>query len=130
MPFIDPNFVVYLGTVHRVPLINGIIDPTDAATLEKLKTITNLQIPSKPIKSLKGIEYMTALTFLNCSENTLSTLGVSTNTALKRLSCTPMMDADGNNLLATLTYSFKPEGASWTIPTETTQTQVPPPAVK
>ena len=39
------------------------------------------------IRSLKGIEYFTNLTLLNCSLNELTKLDVSKNTALKELRC-------------------------------------------
>ena len=42
---------------------------------------------SKIIKSLKGIEYFTALTGLTCMDNSLTTLDVSKNTALEYLNC-------------------------------------------
>ena len=87
VPFNDPIFVDYLVAKHGITLVNGIIDPTDAATLEKLKTITVIAVVSKDIKSLKGVEYMTALTDLRCYYNELSTLDVSKNTALTDLQC-------------------------------------------
>lgn len=39
------------------------------------------------IKSLKGIEYFTSLTSLNCMGNELTSLDLSHNTALKKLNC-------------------------------------------
>ena len=55
-------------------------------------------IPNPPISSLKGIEHFTALTFLDCSGNLLTSLDVSKNTALIELNC-------GNNQLTTLNVS-------------------------
>ena len=50
------------------------------------------------IESLKGIEYFSALTKLNCTSNELTTLDVSMNTALAELYC-------GGNQLTTLDIS-------------------------
>ena len=75
------------------------------------------------IKSLKGIEYFSALTHLDCSQNQLSSLDISKNTALIKLlcysnqlteldvsnnteltilNCDPMTDNLGQNVLQTL----------------------------
>ena len=98
MPFNDPIFVDYLVVNHDITLVNGIIDPTDAATLKKLEAITTLIISNKDIKSLKGVEYMAALTYLDCNSNQLLTLDVSKNTALMTLDC-------NSNQLSTLDVS-------------------------
>ncbi len=86
---------------------------TDVASIEIL------DVSSKNIESLAGIEYFTALTDLNCSSNKLETLDVSNNTALKELYCymnqletldvisnTALTDLDcSNNQLKTLDVS-------------------------
>ena len=85
----------------------------------KIKPLMLIQVASRNIKSLKGIEYYvaletlvchsnqltsldlgknTALTTLQCDENLLTTLDVSKNTALTWLDCT-------DNLLTTLDVS-------------------------
>ena len=46
-----------------------------------------LPLNNKNIRSLKGIEFFTALTELNCSFNQLTELDLSKNTALKYLDC-------------------------------------------
>jgi len=46
-----------------------------------------LIVNNKNIRSLKGIEFFTALTELNCSFNQLTELDLSKNTALKYLDC-------------------------------------------
>ena len=48
---------------------------------------TVMDVSEKDIKSLKGIEYFTALDSLDCSVNELTTLDVSKNTALNVLTC-------------------------------------------
>ena len=57
---------------------------------------------SAKIATLKGIEYFTALTYLDCSYNKLTTLDLSKNKALKTLYC-------NNNQLGTLDLSQNTE---------------------
>ena len=72
---------------------NGLI------TEDELKVITTIDIWSnQKISNLKGIEYFTALTQLNCSYHLLTSLDVSQNTALTELRCT-------SNQLTTLDIS-------------------------
>lgn len=49
--------------------------------------VTQLLIDEKKISSLKGIEYFTELTNLDCSHNRLKTLDISQNTNLAVLNC-------------------------------------------
>ncbi|MBO7067949.1 MAG: hypothetical protein J6W52_04645 [Bacteroidaceae bacterium] len=56
-------------------------------TNAEMTEIKKLQIPLLSIQSLKGIEYFTALTYLNCANNNLSTLDLSCNVNLTGLSC-------------------------------------------
>ena len=56
-------------------------------TQDEINGVTSLKVGSKKISSLKGIEHFTALTYLSCYSNRLTTLDVSKNTALKELSC-------------------------------------------
>ena len=56
-------------------------------TDEEIRNITVMDVSEKDIKSLKGIEYFTALDSLDCSVNELTTLDVSKNTALNVLTC-------------------------------------------
>jgi len=58
-------------------------------------TITDLDVHSKNIADLTGIESFTALTYLDCSSNALNNLNVSLNTALTTLYC-------NNNILSSL----------------------------
>ena len=67
-------------------------------TEAEIRNITVMDVSEKDIKSLKGIEYFTALDSLDCSVNELITLDVSKNTALKKLNC-------GFNELTTLDVS-------------------------
>ncbi len=51
----------------------------------EIAKITSLGVSRKSISNLKGIEHFTALTYLNCSFNELTSLDVSKNTALTYL---------------------------------------------
>ena len=53
----------------------------------EIKEIISIDVDSKNISSLKGIEHFTALTTLYCSANQLTALDVSKNTALQTLWC-------------------------------------------
>lgn len=61
-------------------------------TVEEAAGMTVMYVNSKEIADLTGVEYFTALTYLDCSGNNLTSLDVSHNTALKNLYC------QGNNL--------------------------------
>ena len=54
---------------------------------EEIAAVTKLYVSEKNIASLKGIEFFTALTELDCENNLLTSLDVSKNTALKYLYC-------------------------------------------
>lgn len=64
--------------------------------------ITYMHISNRNIKSLKGIEYFSALQELFCDDNQLTSLDVSKNTELTILSCC-------NNLLTSLNASNIPK---------------------
>lgn len=53
----------------------------------EIEKVSRMDIDNNEIASLKGIEFFTALTYLDCSRNNLTTLDVSKNTALKDLIC-------------------------------------------
>ena len=77
--FPDENFFNYL---HSQPYCDdGYI------TDEELATLKEMDVSSKSIKDLTGIEHFTALKTLNCSSNQLTSLNVSKNTALINLVC-------------------------------------------
>ena len=73
-------------------------DPTD---------VTTLYLQYKSIESLEGLQYFTALEFLHCSGNKLSSLDVSNNTALVELHCNnnylSSLDVSNNTALVELT---------------------------
>lgn len=62
----------------------------------EIYAVTSLNLSGMSITTLKGIEYFSSLTVLNCSNNRLTALDVSACTSLELLKCE-------NNLLTTLT---------------------------
>ena len=87
--FPDPNFRAW---VNRNFGDDGVL--TDA----EVAGCTSINLRKRSIQSLKGIEYFTALTELDCTGNELTTLDVSGCTALTELIC-------GYNAMATLNVS-------------------------
>ena len=77
--FPDENFRNYL--LEQDYGKNGVL------TEAEIKGITSINVDEKEIRSLKGIEFFTALTSLSCGYNWLTALDVSKNTALISLSC-------------------------------------------
>ncbi|MCF6308378.1 MAG: T9SS type A sorting domain-containing protein [Flavobacteriaceae bacterium] len=59
----------------------------DYVYTEDINTVTLLDVSSKNIADLTGIEDFVALTELDCDNNSLTSLDISTNTALTRLDC-------------------------------------------
>ncbi len=53
----------------------------------EIQLVTMINVNSKGISNLKGIGYFTALTDLACSNNSLQSLDVSSNTKLTKLDC-------------------------------------------
>lgn len=58
-----------------------------ALTDEEIASVTSMDVSGQGIKDLTGIEFFTELTDLNCSDNELTSLDVSQNTALTTLDC-------------------------------------------
>ena len=56
-------------------------------TESEIKNVTSINVRDRDITTLKGIEYFTSLTSLNCGINPLTSLDVSKNTALETLNC-------------------------------------------
>ncbi len=70
---------------------------------EEIQSVSLIVVYDAGVKDLKGVEYFTALTELNCSFNQLTSLDVSRNTALKGLYC------QGNEELDALDISHNTE---------------------
>lgn len=78
--FTDLNFL----RAVRAKLGKGVGDPIYTSDVAE---VTSLDVSSKSIDSLAGIEHFTALITLNCSNNALKTLDVSRLTKLVNLYC-------------------------------------------
>ena len=72
----------------------------------ELAAVMSMSCSSKNIADLKGIEHFTALTWLGCYDNQLTSLDLSNNTALTYLRCynnqLTSLDLSGNTALKTL----------------------------
>ena len=94
----DDNFEAYL---EANGMGNGIANDNHVLTTN-INTITNINIPSKNIADLTGIEEFTALSVLICNQNQITSLDLSQNTALTLLICdenqlTSLNVKNGNN---------------------------------
>ena len=79
----------------------------DALSQDELNKVTKINVENKGITNLKGIEYFTKVTELNCNKNQLTTLDLSHNTELTYIYC------DENQLTALdLMYNTKLTGLS------------------
>ena len=78
--FPDENFRTYVDTNF---------DATNDAilTMEEIAAVTHIDVSDMGIKALTGVEYFTALNYLYCSGNQLTSLDVSNHTALTYLDC-------------------------------------------
>ena len=61
--------------------------PDDILTVSELEQVIEIDVSSKKISDLTGVEYFTALQRLYCFDNNLTKLDLSQNTALKELDC-------------------------------------------
>ncbi len=101
----DDNFENHLETHNAsgnvVPLGdpnsmgNGIANDNYVFT-NRINTVTSLDVSGLGINDLTGIEGFIALINLDCSENTIGSLDVSSNTALEVLDCSGITDLLGN----------------------------------
>ena len=78
--FPDANFRAALASILG-------ISEGDEITAEKIAATTTLKVNSKSIADLTGIEHFTALKYLSCYYNQLTSLDVSGCTALTELYC-------------------------------------------
>ncbi len=95
---IDINERNFPDDAFRKWLLDREFGQDGVLTETEIASITSLKINNSDIISLKGIEYFTALTSLDCGSNWLTKLDVSNNTALTSLNC-------GYNYLTTLDVS-------------------------
>ena len=106
----DDNFEDYLETHTAYGGVVILGDPTsmgngiandDSVTTANINSITSLNINNLSITDITGVEGFTALTYLNCYNNFLTSLDVGQNTALNYLHCY-------NNQLTSLDVSNNP----------------------
>ena len=83
--FPDANFRAYLMSEY----------PSGIITTAQLNARDSLYLYNKGISNMKGVEYFTQLTYLNCYSNNLSSIDVSSNTKLKYINV-------GNNKLTSI----------------------------
>ena len=105
--FPDPNF--------RALVLNWIgggrtdTSPVTDADKTAMAGWINMDVSSRSIADLTGIEYFTGLLALNCRSNQLTSLDVSKNTALEELTCfsnqLTSLDVSHNTALTTLSCS-------------------------
>ena len=79
----DDSFETYL---ESNALGNGISNDDNVYT-SAIDTVTELHLSSLNINDLTGIEDFTSLTSLDCDDNNLTNLNISTNTSLFNLDC-------------------------------------------
>lgn len=89
--FPDTIFMEYVTNEFDKDNSRGLSD-------NEIAEIREISVNNKEIKSLKGIEYFTALEKLECCQNQLTSLDISNNTAIEWLDCQ-------NNQLANLDVS-------------------------
>ena len=98
--FPDANFRSYLLSQNYDYDGDGLITDYEIAN------VTFIGVSDMNISSLKGIEFLTALTYLSCDNNQLTSLDLSKNTALTYLSCDnnqlTSLDLSKNTALTTL----------------------------
>ena len=84
-------------------------DNDNQLSSEEIEEADSVDCSGRNISSLKGIEYFTEATSLNCSSNKLTALDISRNTNLTRLDCSSnkltALDVSKNTKLTTLNCS-------------------------
>ena len=97
--FPDPTFRTY---------VDDNFDTTDDDALDaaEIAMVTSIAVYGMGISDLKGVEYFTALTTLDCGFNQLTSLDITNNTALTKLNCSDnqltSLDVTNNTALTEL----------------------------
>ena len=118
--FPDENFRNY---------VSNNCDTNNDGTLSdtEIARIRSIHVYGEGITSLKGIEYFTALTLLDCESNQLTTLDVSRNTALTTLRCSynqlTTLDVSRNTALTVL-YCYNSQLAMLDVSNNTALTEL------
>ena len=113
IPFINAQDITIVDPNFEQALIDLEIDSDAAingfAVVEDISTVISLNVSSYEISDLTGIAGFTALETLNCSNNSLTILGLSSNLALKDLNCSNNkligLDVSANTSLIDLNFT-------------------------
>ena len=104
----DDNFEAYL---EANGMGNGIAND-DSVTTANINTVETLNVIGLGITSMTGLKDFTALIYLDCRNNQLTSLNLSANTALTELDCSgnPLtsLDLSANTALTELDCSGNP----------------------
>ncbi len=83
----DANFQNYLIEEYNLEFADGTVAYGDIKGITKIDIGSSLKNWQNLIVSLEGVEYFTALTYLDCNQNELLSLNVSKNNDLSYLDC-------------------------------------------
>ena len=86
-PYITIDATYFPDVNFRKWLIDQDYGADKKLTDAEIASVTNMNVSKQSILDLKGIEYFTALTTLDCSQNKLTSLDLSKNTKLWSLYC-------------------------------------------
>jgi len=88
----ERSVVEFNDTAFKQAVIDTVLNSdreiSDNVYVDEVSEVTSLDIKSKDITDLKGIEYFTSLQTLNCSGNRIQQIDLSSNTELTNLDCT------------------------------------------
>lgn len=85
--FPDAKFRAFLVSSLKLTEQDGDINPADPANRAIIEAATSLNCSRQEILTVQGIEHFTNLTSLNCSNNFIETLDLSTMPKLTSLNC-------------------------------------------
>jgi len=98
----DDNFKAYLKSIIPNSFINDLMEINH----QDVKNLKKINVSRRNIKSLQGIEYFTALIYLNCYDCSLTVLDLTNNTALIYLNLSycglTVLDLSNNTALTIL----------------------------
>ncbi len=101
--FPDSTFRIYVSEMYDR-------DGNGTLNTEEIDAATKCSVANFEISDLKGLQFFTALTELDCSGNKLTSLDVSKNTALTKLECSGnqlfSLDVNNNTALTRLDCSY------------------------
>ena len=104
------QYVVFEDAIFKAFCVDRFDENNDGIiSIAEAATVTDIYVGNKNISSLKGIEYFTSLSYLNCGFNQLTSLDLSNNIQLRVLDCSnnqlTNLDVSKNTQLGGLTCS-------------------------